>query len=79
MVTQRAPYDPLLNLEVLSAACQLAPQIYHWRGEAFNAPSDWTVLTAAARQYYINKCIALLESLRPPTGELVAFPSEPRL
>jgi len=61
----RSAGDPLENLELLSAACRLAPQLYALRGEAFNADGVWTVLKAAQRQHYIDICIEVLNEVKP--------------
>ena len=63
--------DPLANLELLGAACRLAPFVYAMRGEAFGVNGVWTMLNAAQRQRYIDLCIELLREVQPV---LVPFP-----
>jgi hypothetical protein len=57
--------DPLSNLELLSAACQLAPQLYRLRGEAFNVPNVWQLLNGKERQFYIDIAIEALRETQP--------------
>ena len=57
--------DPLINIELLAAACVLAPHVFYARGEAFGVSGVWTMLDAAERQRYINECVDLLRRLAP--------------
>lgn len=57
--------DPLENLELVAAACRLAPQLYAMRGEAFNVDGVWTLLKAGERQHYIDLCLELLREEQP--------------
>lgn len=71
--------DPLENLELLSAACVLAPQVFRARGEAFGVSGEWTMLNAAERQHFIDQCIHLLRSVAPllaPARPPLKFPTE---
>lgn len=57
--------DPLENIELLGAACQLAPKLYTLRGEAFNVGGVWTLLSASERMHYVDLCIELLREVDP--------------
>lgn len=73
-LAERAAGHPLENIELLSAACQLAPQLYRLRGEAFNVVNVWQLLGAGERQVYIDLCIELLREVEPERGAVVQFP-----
>jgi hypothetical protein len=57
--------DPLENLELLAAACSLAPDVFYARGQAFGVSGEWSMLDAGARQFYIDRCLELLQRLQP--------------
>jgi len=65
--------DPLENLELLSAACVLAPSIYRQRGEAFGTCKEWRLLSAGDRQFYIDVAIEVLREVEPERGQVVSF------
>ena len=66
--------DPLDNLELLSAAYILAPQLYTARAEAFGVSGMWKLLNAGERQHYIDLCLELLRDVEPERGQVVSFP-----
>lgn len=57
--------NPFDNLEILAAACQLAPQLYRLRGEAFNVAGVWQLLSGGERQHYIDVAIEALREVAP--------------
>ena len=61
----RPELDPIENLELLSAACVLAPEVFYARGQAFGVSGEWTMLNAGDRQFYIDRCLELLQRLQP--------------
>lgn len=69
-MTNRA--DPLDNLELLSAACVLAPEVFYARGQAFGVSGEWRRLDGADRQWWIDFSIDLLLKVRP--GHMIPFP-----
>jgi hypothetical protein len=58
--------DPLENLELLAAACQLAPYINTFRHDAWGTGSAaWRPLNAKERQRFIDAAIAVLRTFQP--------------
>jgi hypothetical protein len=74
----RPESDPLQNLELLAAACELAPELFAARGEAFGVSGEWTMLSVAERQTYIDRCIHMLVAVQPPMSVVISFPKEVR-
>lgn len=62
----RVSGDPLENLELLAAACQLGQQIHYWKQEAWGTgPVTWAELKPGERQHYIDAAIAVLRIYQP--------------